>query len=117
MSGGEIAALIAAGALALLVLFLAVPLVKLGKLLDETTATVKEINDNLPPLLAGLGETVDQTNKQLAKIDVITDNVADMSNNIQSLVAVFSASVGSPLMKLAGYLKSFSSLTGNKKKK
>jgi hypothetical protein len=40
-----------------------------------------------------------------------------MSNNIQSLVAVFSASVGSPLMKLAGYLKSFSSLTGNKKKK
>jgi hypothetical protein len=43
--------------------------------------------------------------------------VADMSNNIQSLVAVFSASVGSPLMKLAGYLKSFSSLTGNKKKK
>jgi uncharacterized protein YoxC len=117
MSGGEIAALIAAGALALLVLFLAVPLVKLGRLLDETTATVKEINDNLPPLLTGLGETVDQTNKQLAKFDVITDNVAEMSNNLQSLVAVFSASVGSPLMKLAGYLKSFSSFTGKKNKK
>lgn len=115
MSGGEIAALIAAGALALLVLFLAVPLVKLGKLLDETTATVKEINDNLPPLLAGLGETVDQTNKQLAKIDIITDNVADMSSNFQSLVAVFSASVGSPLMKLAGYLKNFTGFLGKKK--
>ena len=89
--------------------------VKLGKLLDETTATVKEINDNLPPLLAGLGETVDQTNKQLAKIDIITDNVVDMSNNFQSLVAVFSASVGSPLMKLAGYLKNFTGFLGKKK--
>ena len=115
MSGGEIAALIAAGALALFVLFLAVPLVKLGKLLDETTVTVKEINDNLPPLLSGLSETVDQTNKQLAKLDVITDNVADISNNIQSLVAVFSATVGSPLLKLAGYLKGFTSFLGKKK--
>jgi uncharacterized protein YoxC len=115
MSGGEIAAVIAAGALALLVLFLAVPLIKLGKLLDETTETVKEINDNLPPLLSGLNETVDQTNKQLAKLDAITDSVADMSANIQSLVAVFSASVGSPLVKLAGYLKSFSSFLGKKK--
>jgi uncharacterized protein YoxC len=115
MSGGEIAALIAASALALFVLFLAVPLVKLGKLLDETTVTVKEINDSLPPLLSGLNETVDQTNKQLAKIDTITDNVADMSNNLQSLVAVFSASVGSPILKLAGYLKGFTSFLGKKK--
>ena len=115
MSGGEIAAIIAAVALALFVLFLAVPLLKLGKLLDETTETVREINHNLPPLLSGLNETVDQTNKQLAKIDVITDKVADMSSNIQSLVAVFSASLGSPLMKMAGYLKSFTSFLGKKK--
>ena len=115
MRGGEIAALIAAGALALFVLFLAFPLIKLGKLLDETTETVKEINDNLPPLLSGLNETVDQTNKQLAKLDAITDSVADVSANIQSLVAVFSASVGSPLLKLAGYLKGFTSFLGKKK--
>lgn len=115
MSGGDIAAIIAAGALALFVIFLAVPLMKLGKLLDETTDTVKEINDSLPSLLSGLSETVDQTNKQLAKIDAITDSVADMSNNFQSLVAVFSASVGSPLLKLAGYLKGFTSFLGKKK--
>jgi uncharacterized protein YoxC len=115
MSGGDIAAIIAAGALALFVLFLAVPLMKLGKLLDETTETVKEINDSLPSLLSGISETVDQTNKQLAKIDAITDSVADMSSNFQSLVAVFSASVGAPLLKLAGYLKGFTSFLGKKK--
>jgi len=114
MSGGDIAAIIAAGALALFVLFLAVPLMKLGKLLDETTETVKEINDSLPSLLSGISETVDQTNKQLAKIDAITDSVADMSSNFQSLVAVFSASVGAPLLKLAGYLKGFTSFLGKK---
>ena len=115
MSGGEWAALIAAGALALLVIFLAVPLFKLGKLLDESTLTVKEINDSLPPLLSGLNETIDQTNKQLVKIDVITSNVADVSANVQSLAAVFSASVGSPLLKLAGYLKGFTNFMGKKK--
>lgn len=115
MSGGELAAVIAAGALAVFVLFLAVPLIKLGKLLDETTETVKEINDNLPPLLSGLNETVNQTNKQLAKIDAITDSVADVSANVQSLVAVFTASVGSPMVKLAAYLKSFSGFLGKKK--
>jgi uncharacterized protein YoxC len=115
MSGGDIAALIAAGALALLVLFLAVPLLKLGRLLDETTESVKEINNQLPPLLSGLNTTVEETNKQLAKIDAITENVADVSANIQSLVAVFSASVGSPLLKLAGYLKGFTSFLGKKK--
>jgi len=115
MSGGELAAVIAAGALALLVIFLAVPLFKLGKLLDETTLTVKEINDNLSPLLSGLNETIDQTNKQLAKVDVITTNIADVSANVQSLTAVFAASVGSPLLKLAGYLKGFTSFLGKKK--
>ncbi len=115
MSGGEVAAVIAASALALFVVFLAVPLLKLGKLLDETTETVKEINDTLPSLLTGLNESVNQTNKQLAKIDAITDNVADVSANIQSLVAVFSASLGSPLLKLAGYLKGFSNFMGKKK--
>jgi uncharacterized protein YoxC len=115
MSGGEVAAVIAASALALFVIFLAVPLVKLGKLLDETTETIKEVNDTLPSLLTGLNETVSQANKQLAKIDLITDNVADVSANIQSLVAVFSTSLGSPILKLAGYLKGFSNFLGKKK--
>lgn len=115
MSGGEIASIIAASALALFVIFLAVPLLKLGKLLDQTSETVQEINESLPSLLTGLTTTVEETNKQLAKIDKITDNVEDISSNIQSLVAVFSASLGSPLMKIAGYLKGLTGFLGKKK--
>ncbi len=51
MSGGEIAALIAAIAFVLLVLLLAVPLLKLGRTLDEATLAVRKTHDGVGPLL------------------------------------------------------------------
>lgn len=115
MSGGDIAALVAAGAFALLVVILAVPLFKLSRLLDETTDSVRELSTSVAPLLTNLNETVVETNKQLVKIDSITENVSSVTENISSLVAVFTTSVGSPLVRIAGYVKSFSSLLGGKK--
>ena len=115
MSGGDIAAIIAASAFALFILFTAIPLVKLGRLLDETSASVRELSEGVAPLLTGLTDTVTETNKQLARIDVITENVAKVSENISSLVAVFTASVGSPLVKIAGFAKSLSGIFLNKK--
>lgn len=102
MSGGEIASIIAAAAFALLVIFIGVPLLKLGRLIDETRDSVHDLNDSMSPLLTELTTTVTETNKQLARVDVITENVADVTTNIRSLVAVFSASVGAPLAKIAG---------------
>jgi methyl-accepting chemotaxis protein len=115
MSGGEIAGLLAASALALFVLFLGYPLIKLGRLIGESKVTVKEINATLPSLLSGINETVELTNKQLNKLDEITDRVTNMSESLQGLVSTFTASVGSPLMKLAGYIKGISSFIGKKK--
>jgi len=117
MNGGEIAALVAAGGFVLLVLFSAVPLLKLGRVLDETRNSIRDLNESVSPLLTELTETVTATNKQLARVDVITENVAEVSANINSLVAVFTSAVGSPLAKFAGIAQSVaSSLTGKKKK-
>ena len=116
MSGGDIAAIIAAGGFVLLVVFIAVPLLKLGRVLDETRTSIRDLNESLSPLLTELTGTITATNKQLDKIDVITDNVAEVSTNISSLVAVFSATLGSPLVKLAGLTKGLrSTLLGKKK--
>jgi uncharacterized protein YoxC len=116
MSGGDIAAIIAAGAFVLLVIFTGVPLIKLGGLIDETRESVRGLNETVTPLLTEVTTTVTETNKALAKIDVITENVVDVTTNINSLVAVFSASVGAPLLKLAGLTKSLrSALLGKKK--
>ncbi|MEY4423572.1 MAG: hypothetical protein RLZZ258_675 [Actinomycetota bacterium] len=116
MSGGEIAGLIFAGGFVLLVIFTAVPLLKLGRVLDETRTSIRDLNETVSPLLSELTETVSSANKQLAKIDIITENVAEVSSNVSSLVAVFSATLGSPLVKIAGLTKGLrSTLLGKKK--
>ena len=102
MSGGEIAGIILAGSFALLVIFLGVPLTKLGKILDEAALTVKSVNKELEPILGEARQTLAEANKQLKRIDHITEDVEQVSQNISSLVAVFTASLGGPLTKLFG---------------
>jgi uncharacterized protein YoxC len=106
MNAQDIAALVAAGTFLLLVIFLGVPLLKMGKLLDETSKTVKRASEDLAPLLEEVTVTVRQTNKQLARVDQITENVSEISGNINSLVAVVSSTVGSPLIKAASFINS-----------
>lgn len=103
MSGGDIAGLIAAGVFLLLTALLAVPLIKLGGVFDELRKGIRESVDSLTPTLAETQVTVKEANKQLVKIDSITTNVSDTTNNVSSLVALTAATVGGPLIKLAGF--------------
>lgn len=102
MSAGDIAGLIAAAVFAVLVAFLAVPLLKLGRVFDETTTAIHEMSEGIAPLLEESATTIKETNKQLARVDTITSNVADVTGNVSALVALFAATVGGPLIKLAG---------------
>ncbi|MFM5905817.1 MAG: DUF948 domain-containing protein [Micrococcales bacterium] len=117
MSGGEIAAIIWASGFVLLVLFTAVPLIKLGAVLDETKRSLQSVTEDISPLLNELTETVGQTNKQLAKVDSITSNVSEVTTNISALVALFTSTVGSPLVKVAGLAQGIRSALFGKLKK
>ncbi|GGA57497.1 hypothetical protein GCM10011490_04100 [Pseudoclavibacter endophyticus] len=103
MTGGDIAGLIAAGVFLVLTALLAVPLLKLGGVFDELRAGIRESVDALTPTLAETQVTVKETNKQLEKVDTITTNVADTTTNVSSLVALTAATLGGPLIKLAGF--------------
>jgi predicted cobalt transporter CbtA len=103
VSLGDIAGLIAAVVFAVLVGLLAIPLVKLGRVLDETKDAIHEVSDGITPILSETTVTLQETNKQLARVDVITRNVADVTGNVSALVALFAATVGGPLIKLAGF--------------
>lgn len=103
MSLGDIAGLIAAGVFAVLVGLLAIPLIKLGGVLDQTRDSIRETTNGVTPLLEETAVTLKETNKQLARVDVITANVADVTGNVSALVALFAATVGGPLIKLAGF--------------
>ncbi|MHB1171672.1 MAG: DUF948 domain-containing protein [Lacisediminihabitans sp.] len=103
MSGGDIAGLIAAGVFAVLVGLLAVPLLKLGKVFDETRDAIHELSVNVTPILEEAATTIGETNKQLARVDTITSGIADATGNVSALIALFAATVGGPLIKLAGF--------------
>ena len=103
MSGGDIAGLIAAGVFAVLVGLLAIPLLKLGRVFDETSATIKDVRQGVTPLLDEATTTISETNKQLARVDSITSSVEEATGNVSALVALFAATVGGPLIKIAGF--------------
>lgn len=103
MSGGAIAALIAAGAFVLLVLLLAYPLLKLGRTLDEATLAIRKTHDGVSPLLDQAQDTMTQVNSQLDHVGGIAKNVDSMTTNVAALTSVVSSTLGSPLIKVAAF--------------
>jgi uncharacterized protein YoxC len=103
VSVGEIAGLIAAGAFVLLVVIAAVPLLKLGRTLDETTLTIRQAREQSAPILAQAVTTVGHVNSNLERVDDITGNAANVSSNVAALTSVVAATVGSPLIKVAAF--------------
>ncbi len=103
MSGGAIAALIAAGAFVLLVLLLAFPLLKLGRTLDEATLAVRKTHDGVGPLLAEAQQTMQSVNQQLVQLEGIATNVNSMTTNVAAMTNVVSSTLGSPMIKAAAF--------------
>ena len=103
MSAGEIAGLIAAGVFAVLVILLAVPLLKLGRVLDDTSAAIRTLSDNVTPLIEEATTRLTESNRQIARLDAITSDIADTTGNLSALVSLFAASVGGPLMKITAF--------------
>lgn len=112
---GDIAGLLAAGAFLFLVGFIAYPLIKLGKVLDEARITVRGLSDGALPLLSEVTTTVASTNQQLGKVDTITNNVAQVSTNVSALTALFAATLGSPVVKVAAFTYGVRQAIGGRK--
>jgi uncharacterized protein YoxC len=110
MSVGEIAGLVAAIAFVALVALTAVPLLKLGRVLEEVRLAVRDIGHESVPILTELRGTVHATNNELDKLSVVTDDVAKVSanatvvsQNAAQMSSLFSATLGGPLVKTAAF--------------
>lgn len=107
MSGGEIAALIAAAAAVALVALLAVPILKLGRTVDELTETVRDIRrEHVGKTAVTVDETnqlLHTTNAQLERVDAITSNAKTVTDNAAALSSLFSATLGGPMVKSAAF--------------
>src|SRR5918999_1838530 len=101
LSGGQVAGLIVAMFWAILVCFLAVVLLRLARLLGETTKMIAEIGDHAGPLLDDMTKTVEQAGEQLDRVDTIARNMAGVTQNVSAVSTVVTSVVGSPLVKAA----------------
>ena len=64
----------------LLVVLLAVPLLKLGRTLDEATLAIRKTHEGAAPLLADAQGTLAQVNAQLEQVEGIAKNVNSMTD-------------------------------------
>lgn len=117
MNGGEIAALIAAGAFAMLSLVLAWALLRLRRTVDAATQAIKDLNDRTAPILAKADLTVgnvnttlnqvqmslDGVNLQLHKVDVITGHAQNVTASVSHLATVVTSVTANPLVKAAAF--------------
>jgi uncharacterized protein YoxC len=103
VSAGEIAAVVAAGAFVVLVLLLAIPLLKLGRTLDEATLAIRKTHESAAPILTEAQATVSQVNGQLDTMDGITKGVASITSNAAALTSIVSSTLGNPLIKVAAF--------------
>lgn len=108
MSIGEVAGLIAAIAAVGFVGFCAVPLLKLGRVLEEMRLAVRDLGHNSVPILQELKGTVTATNDEIAKLSLVTEDVSKVAShattvtgNAAQLSTLFAATVGGPMVKLA----------------
>ena len=103
LSGGEVAGLIVAVFWAVLVCFIGYVLIKLGNVVGETGKLVSGVTDETVPLLDEVRTSVIHVNTELERVDAITANVQNVTTNVSALTAVFAATLGSPVIKVAAF--------------
>ncbi|QDB79351.1 DUF948 domain-containing protein [Georgenia sp. 311] len=103
MNIGDIAGIVAAVAFLLLVAFLAVPLLKVGAVLDAATDSVREITAHALPVVDEAAATIRAGNAQIVKVDAVTTAATEVSQNVSALTTLVSATVGGPLIKVSAF--------------
>lgn len=124
MTIGDITGIVAVLIFAVLVALLAVPLLKLGRVLEELRLAVRDLGHNAVPILVELRGTVAATNTELEKLSFVTEDVAKVSThasvvseNAAQLATLFNASLGGPLVKTAAMTYGVRKALGRGKKK
>jgi len=102
-SWGGLAGIIAAVAWAFMVLFIAVVMVNVFRLLESTKLLVDGIRQETVPLLGELKTTVSSVNKELDRVDGIMESAGKIAQSAERLTAVVEQTVSSPLVKVAAF--------------
>ncbi|MCX6450161.1 MAG: DUF948 domain-containing protein [Actinobacteria bacterium] len=103
MGPGGIATIIAASALAVIALAIAYAIVRLGRLVDEASATLKSVSSEVNPLLEEVTTTVQLVNGPLHSLNKITKSAEELTTKVTASTESFLDN-NKMAMKVAGAL-------------
>jgi uncharacterized protein YoxC len=93
-------------------------LFRAGETLGQLTKTIEHAEAEALPVVNKAGETLDRVNKELDKVDVMTDSALDAVKAADTAVRTVSGAVTYPVQKLAGVMaglrSGFSTLTSSR---
>jgi uncharacterized protein YoxC len=103
LAGGDWALVILAAFWALLVLFLALVLVNVFRVLESTKMLIDGVRTETVPLLGEVKVTVQNVNRELDRVDGLLASAGNISKSVERLSAVVEQTVSSPLIKVAAF--------------
>lgn len=103
LSGGDLALIVLAAFWGLLVLFLAVVMLNLFRLLESVKMLVDGIRQETVPLLGEVRTSVTSVNKELERVDTVMQSAAKMSKSAERIASVVEQAVSSPLIKAIAF--------------
>jgi uncharacterized protein YoxC len=101
ISPGDIALIVVAAFWGVLVIFLAIMMVNLFRLLGEVTTMVKGVREETVPLLGDVRLTVQGVNKELDRVDTLMESGGKMAKSAERMTSAVEQVVTSPLIKIA----------------
>jgi uncharacterized protein YoxC len=105
MGPGGIATIIASCSLLIIAVAIGYAIVRLGRLIDEASVSLKALTEETGPLIKESTRTVELVNGPLESINRITKNVESVSDKIAGATDSF-VGKGGPAVKALGFLAS-----------
>ncbi|MGH9178784.1 MAG: DUF948 domain-containing protein [Acidimicrobiales bacterium] len=103
MSAGEVAAVVAAVASALLAVGVLFGLASLTRTLRTVRATVEELRRETVPLLTDLRATVEQANAELVRVDGVLERAESIGSTVDSASRLAYLVFGNPVIKALAF--------------
>jgi uncharacterized protein YoxC len=114
MGPGGIATIIAASALAVIALAVAYAISRLGRLVDEASAAIKDLTNGVTPLVEEVTTTVQLVNGPLHSLNKITKSAEELTTKVTASTESFLDN-NKMAMKAAGVLLAATKMKKNSK--
>ena len=100
LDGGDVALIVLASFWGLLVLFLCIVLINTFRVLESTKILIDSMREETVPLLREVKGSVERTNRELDRVDVVLEGVGEITGRVQRISGLVEQAVSSPLIKI-----------------